>query len=78
MAELSMIIIFLSLDKLYDDQIKTDLFYLFHLVGDLHQPLHTGYPDDKGGNLIDVSYLYKSYHTNLHTVWDDESLIQRR
>jgi hypothetical protein len=58
--------------SLSNKKIKTDLLLIFHLMGDLHQPLHTGYPIDKGGNLVNVSFLYKSYHTNLHAVWDDE------
>lgn len=41
---------------------------LFHLIGDLHQPLHAGYGEDKGGNTIDVDFLGES--TNLHKVWD--------
>ena len=28
--------------------IKRDLLLIFHLVGDLHQPLHTGYAIEKG------------------------------
>ncbi len=43
---------------------------LFHLVGDLHQPLHVGYAEDKGGNTIDVDFIGNS--TNLHKVWDTE------
>jgi len=27
------------------------LKYLVHFVGDVHQPLHAGYADDKGGNV---------------------------
>jgi hypothetical protein len=41
---------------------------LFHLVGDLHQPLHAGYGEDRGGNEIDVYYNGES--TNLHALWD--------
>lgn len=43
---------------------------LFHLVGDLHQPLHCGYKDDKGGNEIQVRFDDKG--SNLHKVWDSE------
>ena len=59
-------------DKLKKSEIKTDLFYIFHLVGDLHQPLHVGYGSDKGGNDVQVSYKFKSYSSNLHSVWDTE------
>jgi hypothetical protein len=57
-------------EKLSDDEIRTNLLVLFHLVGDMHQPLHCGYGDDKGGNAIRVQY--KGNNTNLHRVWDTE------
>lgn len=38
-----------------------------HWVGDIHQPLHVSFEDDKGGNLIKVSGQC-SY--SLHLVWD--------
>ena len=44
------------------------LKFLIHLVGDIHQPLHTGRFDDRGGNDIKLSFLGKS--TNFHIVWD--------
>ncbi len=50
-------------------------FYLkvvFHLVGDIHQPLHCGFADDKGGNQIEVSFLGKK--NNLHRIWDSSML----
>lgn len=43
---------------------------LFHLIGDLHQPLHAGYGEDKGGNKIDVDFFGRA--SNLHKVWDYE------
>lgn len=53
---------------LCDEQIKADLLYIFHLIGDLHQPLHCGYGGDRGGNSIEVSYQGKQ--SNLHALWD--------
>ena len=47
---------------------KLDLMILIHLVGDVHQPLHDGFGNDKGGNRINVSLLGKP--TNLHSAWD--------
>lgn len=44
------------------------LKFLIHLVGDLHQPLHVGTAEDRGGNQVPV--LYRGYRTNLHTAWD--------
>jgi hypothetical protein len=42
--------------------------WVCHLVGDLHQPLHAGFRDDRGGNLVDVSYRGQAY--TLHEFWD--------
>ena len=41
---------------------------VIHIVGDIHQPLHVGHPEDKGGNDIKVSWF--NAPTNLHSVWD--------
>jgi hypothetical protein len=48
------------------------LRFLVHFVGDLHQPLHAGEADDRGGNLRTVYLLGDS--TNLHKVWDGQIL----
>jgi hypothetical protein len=53
---------------------QEDVLILFHLIGDMHQPLHTGYPDDKGGNTVELSFRGGGA-TNLHHLWDTE-LIQ--
>lgn len=47
---------------------KVALLMLIHLVGDLHQPLHVGRGDDKGGNDLQVRWFNKG--SNLHRVWD--------
>ncbi len=39
-----------------------------HIMGDMHQPLHLGRAEDKGGDLIPVVYFIES--TSLHAVWD--------
>jgi hypothetical protein len=44
------------------------LKFLAHFVGDLHQPLHAGYPDDRGGNWIQV--IFFGAPLSLHVVWD--------
>lgn len=54
--------------NLTNEQIKTKIQIIFHLIGDLHQPLHVGYGDDKGGNTVEIYYNYKV--TNLHSLWD--------
>ncbi|PCH76514.1 MAG: S1/P1 Nuclease [Flavobacteriaceae bacterium] len=45
---------------------------LVHLIGDLHQPLHVGRGEDKGGNTIQVQWFKKG--TNLHRVWDSDMI----
>jgi hypothetical protein len=62
-------------ENLKDRDIKTDILLIFHLVGDFHQPLHTGYASDKGGNSVDVSFLKGS--TNLHHVWDSDIIDEK-
>ena len=39
----------LELNTSDENRLKA-LKYLVHFVGDIHQPLHAGYKDDKGGN----------------------------
>lgn len=46
------------------------LKWIAHLVGDLHQPLHVGRGDDRGGN--DTVVLWFGEASNLHTVWDSK------
>ena len=43
---------------------------LIHIVGDIHQPLHIGRLEDRGGNNIKVLWFRDS--ANLHQVWDDK------
>ncbi len=54
------------------------LAWIFHLIGDVHQPLHTtslfstSYPQgDRGGNLIYIRADDKAFPINLHKFWDD-------
>ena len=43
---------------------------LVHFIGDIHQPLHVGRLEDRGGNDIKVKWFGKP--SNLHRVWDSE------
>jgi hypothetical protein len=43
------------------------LKFLGHWVGDIHQPLHVSFEDDRGGNSIPVTGICG---TNLHAAWD--------
>ncbi len=52
------------------------LKWVVHLVGDIHQPLHAGYPEDRGGNLFQVHYLGRG--SNLHALWDSGLLESAR
>lgn len=45
---------------------------LIHFIGDLHQPLHTGIADDKGGNDFQVRWFNDG--SNLHRVWDSNMI----
>ena len=44
------------------------LKYVVHFVGDIHQPLHAGYKDDRGGNSYQLQAFMRG--SNLHAVWD--------
>lgn len=45
---------------------------LVHLIGDLHQPMHVGRKEDKGGNMVQVQWFGNG--TNLHSVWDSKMI----
>jgi hypothetical protein len=51
------------------------LKFVVHFVGDVHQPLHGGYRDDKGGNTYQVQF--QGQGSNLHRVWDSGMLATR-
>jgi len=59
-----------SLRSADNDASKAEaLFFLSHWVGDLHQPLHVSFADDRGGNQIGVEGGYYSA-PNMHALWD--------
>jgi hypothetical protein len=49
---------------------------LIHLVGDIHQPLHVGGGNDRGGN--DVKIMWFRADSNLHRVWDSDMIDDTR
>jgi hypothetical protein len=51
----------------------TALRFLAHFTADVHQPLHVGRAEDRGGNRIVVRVGNRT--TNLHAVWDAQALI---
>lgn len=60
--------------KIYRDRKKSRrdrleaLQFIIHFVGDIHQPLHCGQDEDRGGN--DVPVRFRRQLTNLHACWD--------
>ena len=57
----------LSSDAPDADRLKA-LKYLVHMVADVHQPLHAGFADDRGGNKFQIQAYGRG--TNLHALWD--------
>ncbi|HEY3521764.1 MAG TPA: S1/P1 nuclease [Rhodanobacteraceae bacterium] len=60
-------------DRSRDDAERAQaLSFVVHFVGDVHQPLHASYRDDKGGN--DFQVRWHGRGTNLHRIWDSTLL----
>lgn len=68
---------------------REDIEFLTHMVGDIHQPLHSSRASDKGGNTFHVTFKPQMDHSfidrygyahegvwNLHSVWDN-GIIER-
>lgn len=56
-----------------DERRQFALWVLTHLIGDLHQPLHAGDHEDRGGNEVKVSIAgVTNARLNLHSAWDAE------
>lgn len=49
--------------------------WVCHLLADLHQPLHAGFRDDRGGNYVDI--VYRGERSNLHRFWDSLLVNER-
>jgi hypothetical protein len=54
------------------DRLKA-LKYVVHFVADVHQPLHAGFADDRGGNTVQLQAYGRG--TNLHAVWDTALVV---
>lgn len=52
------------------------LKFIVHFIGDVHQPMHVSYRDDRGGNRLPVSFV-NNRDTNLHRVWDTDMIRYR-
>lgn len=62
--------------ELEDGQRLIWLKFLIHFMGDIHQPLHVGRPEDRGGNSTKVKFRGKI--VNLHSLWDGILLNERK
>lgn len=49
---------------------------LIHIVGDLHQPMHTGRLEDQGGNKIKLTWFNEP--TTLHKLWDEQLIAYQQ
>ena len=47
---------------------KEYLYFIIHLIGDAHQPMHVSRAEDLGGNKIEVEFFGEK--DNIHRVWD--------
>ena len=57
----------LSSNSASQAQKLASLKFLGHWLGDIHQPLHVSFEDDRGGNNIPVTGICSG---NLHAAWD--------
>lgn len=58
----------LKTGNLPEEEEREKLMLVMHMIGDIHQPLHVGTGDDRGGN--DVCLQWFGDNANLHWVWD--------
>ncbi|WP_160153698.1 S1/P1 nuclease [Microbulbifer sp. ALW1] len=58
----------LSDKNLRESERAEALLFLVHFIEDLHQPMHTGLREDRGGN--DAKRTFYGFETNLHALWD--------
>ena len=69
-STLERIIAELKSKKLSQSEQVQRINILIHLIGDIHQPLHVGGFDDRGGNNVKVMWFRAD--SNLHRVWDSD------
>lgn len=72
-TKINFLVATLKQKDLRSDRKRFYLKLLIHLVGDIHQPLHTGCLEDQGGNKINV--LWFNEPRNLHQVWDEQLVL---
>lgn len=57
-----------------DSEKRLAVRMLIHLIADIHQPLHAGLKEDRGGNWYEIQYEDKT--VSLHKLWDHQ-LVKR-
>ena len=62
----------LESNSVTDSEKSFYLKLLIHFIGDLHQPMHIGRYEDRGGNRVYVKWFGRN--SNLHRVWDSEMI----
>lgn len=62
--------------KLSVNEEVQQLKMLIHLIGDIHQPLHVGGGNDRGGNDVRVTWFRTD--SNLHRIWDSDMIDDSR
>jgi S1/P1 Nuclease len=56
---------------------RRSVYWIAHLMGDLHQPLHVAHPDARGGTATRVRFFETQELRSAHWVWDT-GLLERR
>jgi hypothetical protein len=69
-TKLNMLVAELKKKDLPKDKAQMYLRLVIHMAGDIHQPMHTGRPDDLGGNRVKLFWFGEP--TNLHRLWDSD------
>ena len=64
--------------QLSDRERLQALSFFIHFAADIHQPLHVGRRDDRGGNSIAIKWPKKTKLKNLHWVWDSGLLSKSK
>ena len=53
------------------------IYWIAHLMGDIHQPVHIAHPDGKGGTATLLSFFDAKDRRSAHWIWDF-GLIEKR
>jgi hypothetical protein len=56
---------------------RREIYWIAHLMGDIHQPLHITHPDAKGGTATLLGFFEARDLRSAHWIWDF-GLIERR